>query len=54
LLATYGISAKRTVGWGTAKIIEWKAYQKDQDPVQAGTWEELWQAIANWFNEGTP
>jgi CRISPR-associated protein Cmr2 len=28
LLTTYGISAKRTVGWGTASIAEWKIYQK--------------------------
>jgi CRISPR-associated protein Cmr2 len=54
LLATYGISAKRTVGWGTAKIIEWKAYRKGQAPVKAGTREELWKAIVNWFKEGTP
>jgi CRISPR-associated protein Cmr2 len=54
LLATYGISAKRTVGWGTAKIIEWKAYRKGQAPVQAGTREELRKAIVNWFKEGTP
>jgi CRISPR-associated protein Cmr2 len=54
LLTTYGISAKRTVGWGTAKITEWKAYRKGQDPLQAGTRKELWQAIANWFKEGTP
>ncbi len=54
LLATYGISAKRTVGWGTAKIIEWKAYRKGQAPVQASTREELWKDIVNWFKEGTP
>lgn len=54
LLTTYGISAKRTVGWGTAKITEWKAYRKGQDPVQAGTREELWKAIVNWFREGAP
>jgi CRISPR-associated protein Cmr2 len=54
LLTTYGISAKRTVGWGTAKITEWKAYRKGQAPVQAGTREELWKAIVNWFKEGTP
>jgi len=54
LLATYGISAKRTAGWGTAKIIEWKAYRKCQAPVKAGTREELWKAIVNWFKEGTP
>jgi CRISPR-associated protein Cmr2 len=54
LLATYGISAKRTVGWGTAKITEWKAYRKGQALVKAGTREELWKAIVNWFKEGTP
>jgi len=54
LLTTYGISAKRTVGWGTAKITEWKAYRKGQAPVQAGTREELWKAIVNWFREGAP
>jgi CRISPR-associated protein Cmr2 len=54
LLATYGISAKRTVGWGTAKITEWKAYRKGQAPVQASTREELWKDIVNWFKEGTP
>lgn len=54
LLTTYGISAKRTVGWGTAKITEWKAYRKGQDPVQVGTREELWKAIVNWFREGAP
>jgi CRISPR-associated protein Cmr2 len=54
LLTTYGISAKRTTGWGTAKIIEWKAYRKCQTPVQKGTREELWQVIVNWFKEGTP
>jgi CRISPR-associated protein Cmr2 len=54
LLTTYGISAKRTVGWGTAKITEWKAYRKGQAPVQASTREELWKDIVNWFKEGTP
>jgi len=54
LLTTYGISAKRTVGWGTAKITDWRAYRKGQAPVQAGTREELWKAIVNWFREGAP
>jgi CRISPR-associated protein Cmr2 len=54
LLTTYGISAKRTVGWGTAKITKWKAYRKGQAPVQADTREELWKAIVNWFREGAP
>jgi CRISPR-associated protein Cmr2 len=54
LLTTYGISAKRTVGWGTAKITEWKAYRKGQVLVQEGTQEEPWKTIVNWFKEGTP
>ncbi|MBX5452569.1 MAG: hypothetical protein K6U10_01375 [Acidobacteriia bacterium] len=29
LLTTYGISAKRTAGWGTAKIKTWKAWRHD-------------------------
>jgi len=54
LLTRYGISAKRTVGWGTANISVWKAYRKGQDPAQADTREKLWNAIANWFQERTP
>jgi CRISPR-associated protein Cmr2 len=54
LLTTYGISAKRTAGWGTAEIIGWKAYRKGQALVQAGTRDELWKTIVNWFREGAP
>jgi len=32
LLTTYGISAKRTVGWGTAEIKKWKGWRKDIPP----------------------
>lgn len=38
LLTRYGISAKRTVGWGTAEIEEWRAWRKDtpaDNPKQA-------------------
>lgn len=31
LLVTYGFSAKRTAGWGTAEIKEWTAYAKGID-----------------------
>ena len=50
LLTRYGISAKRTVGWGTAKICKWKAYRKEQAPVSRDTRKELWDAIANWLS----
>lgn len=49
LLTTYGISAKRTVGWGTAKITGWKAFQRDRSPLEKKSREELWQEIEGWF-----
>jgi CRISPR-associated protein Cmr2 len=33
LLTKYGISAKRTVGWGTAHIDSWKEYSKNTEPL---------------------
>ncbi|RME01108.1 MAG: hypothetical protein D6816_12785, partial [Bacteroidetes bacterium] len=33
LLTNYGISAKRTVGWGTAKIGKWCACQKTREKI---------------------
>lgn len=44
LLATYGISAKRTVGWGTAEILAWRVYRKGQEPQQAT--REEWEKEA--------
>ncbi|GIW56874.1 MAG: hypothetical protein KatS3mg082_3278 [Nitrospiraceae bacterium] len=29
LLTAYGVSAKRTVGWGTAEIKKWRAWRED-------------------------
>lgn len=49
LLTTYGISAKRTVGWGTAKITKWRAFRKGQQPVEHDNGEQLWQTISAWF-----
>ncbi|MCL4509267.1 MAG: RAMP superfamily CRISPR-associated protein [Chloroflexi bacterium] len=34
LLATYGISAKRTAGWGTARVDRWLARRNGQPPIQ--------------------
>lgn len=34
LLTVYGISAKRTSGWGTTKIKSWKTLQTGKDPIE--------------------
>jgi len=52
LLITYGISAKRTVGWGTAKIIQWHAYHKNYGSADADSREALWNQINSWFAGG--
>lgn len=52
LLTTYGISAKRTVGWGTAKILTWRASHKTHDSIEKTTRNELWEEIQNWFSGG--
>jgi len=44
LLTKYGISAKRTVGWGTAQIKKWRAWRKDtpaDKPIEAYRRDEL-------------
>jgi len=51
LLTAYGISAKRTVGWGTAKIKEWKVYRKDGQPIQKTNRSELWADLQRWLAE---
>lgn len=52
LLVHYGISAKRTVGWGTAKISEWKAYKKGKQPIQSPNRNELWSELEEWLRRG--
>jgi len=55
LLTTYGISAKRTVGWGTARIQGWRAYRKGKSPVEKDNREDLWSEIQPWLEEeGNP
>lgn len=53
LLTTYGISAKRTVGWGTAKITQWQAFRKGQQPVTCTSKDDLWEQMKTWFQGGT-
>jgi CRISPR-associated protein Cmr2 len=50
LLTTYGISARRTVGWGTAKIERWKAYRKDCQPIEKPNLSEFWSELQTWFS----
>ncbi|MDW7983264.1 MAG: RAMP superfamily CRISPR-associated protein [Acidobacteriota bacterium] len=52
LLTEYGISAKRTVGWGTAKITRWKAFRRGATPVEADSRDELCEQIQNWLRGG--
>jgi len=52
LLTNYGISAKRTVGWGTAEIKKWRAYKKGKEPVGEERREDLWNEIRSWFPDG--
>ncbi|GIV83487.1 MAG: hypothetical protein KatS3mg052_0494 [Candidatus Roseilinea sp.] len=50
LLTTYGISAKRTVGWGTAKITEWRAFHKTHGSTQKQSRNDLYQGIQSWLS----
>lgn len=49
LLTTYGISAKRTVGWGTAKIERWKGIVKDRTPTEKTALQEFKEALRAWI-----
>jgi CRISPR-associated protein Cmr2 len=48
LLVSFGISAKRTAGWGTAKIKGWKAFRRDQNPIEKSSLSEFKDAIKSW------
>jgi CRISPR-associated protein Cmr2 len=50
LLSTYGFSAKRTVGWGTAYVQGWTARHKDQQPITANTAAEFKTKLDSWVN----
>lgn len=53
LLTTYGISAKRTVGWGTAKIRKWQAFRKGQESEASESRHDFWQKVRSWFLGGS-
>ncbi len=52
LLTTCGISAKRTVGWGTAKILKWRAYHKTHSSGEKNTRHDLWKEVQSWLTKG--
>jgi CRISPR-associated protein Cmr2 len=49
LLTRYGISAKRTVGWGTAKISQWRAWKKDKPCAEADSRDGLMNNVKSWL-----
>lgn len=49
LLASYGISAKRTAGWGTAKIEGWKAFKRDQNPIEKSSLHDFKDNVQSWL-----
>jgi len=53
LLTTYGISAKRTVGWGTAEVGKWRAFHKTGGNVEKNNRADLEQEVQTWLSKGT-
>jgi CRISPR-associated protein Cmr2 len=49
LLTRYGISAKRTSGWGTAEISKWRAWKKDESVAEASSREGLVEHVKSWL-----
>lgn len=52
LLSTYGFSAKRTVGWGTASVQGWTARRENQQPITASTAAKFKTDLEAWLNLG--
>jgi CRISPR-associated protein Cmr2 len=50
LLVTYGFSAKRTVGWGTASVQGWTARRKTGQPIAANTAADFKAKLATWLD----
>lgn len=48
LLTTYGISAKRAAGWGTANVRQWKAWRNGHEPVGAETRANFESKVKPW------
>lgn len=50
LLKAYGISAKRTVGWGTAEISQWRAYKKGCAEIREASLNEFKKLVRSWLS----
>lgn len=50
LLTTYGISAKRTAGWGTASVRRWTARRNGQPAIQASALADFKAKVRPWVN----
>jgi CRISPR-associated protein Cmr2 len=50
LLTTYGMSAKRTAGWGTASVSQWTAYRRGQTPIQASALADFKTKVKPWVS----
>jgi CRISPR-associated protein Cmr2 len=48
LLTTSGMSAKRTAGWGTASVRQWKAWRNGHEPVEAETLADFESKVKPW------
>jgi len=49
LLTSYGISAKRTASWGTAKIESWQAFSRDRTPIKESSLPNFKDAVQSWM-----
>jgi len=52
LLTRYGISAKRTAGWGAARVDECRAHRKGREPLRESTPVALKRALRSWSEPG--
>ena len=50
LLTTYGISAKRTAGWGTASVSRWTARRRGQTPIEETALAEFKTTLKPWVD----
>lgn len=50
LLTTYGTSAKRTAGWGTAGVSQWTARRNGQTPIHATALADFETKLKPWLN----
>jgi CRISPR-associated protein Cmr2 len=49
LLVTYGFSAKRTVGWGTACVRQWTARRKNRQPITGTSAADFKTKLKPWL-----